>query len=619
MEKAERHPLASLGCTSNAHALLVLPRGYIDTRFHRRTLATLPEGQKVLISAHMDSWSGIDKDGNASFSPFPDQLRINVVLDCGARFRLRIFSKVQEWLEALRENPREVQFIAALEFHPRFGASLNQVALGTCTNSVSVHYAGKSGASGELIQDTIAGLRGDRECVIQAAKLMMEQRGVVATLRQHGYTGVKAFIRDLHFPLTPEAGYQALAAARAAAIAEVHGLLPAPPNRVPLGYDLDKHLIEAVKAQPEQLSKDQRRALNQIRVTMLAGKGSRILLNGDVGTGKTLVFTLAAAAVGRASNEPVAIMAPSDLVARQIYANAVKRFPDLEPLLVIGGSNDSRPSKFYVGTQALLTRRLPKLALVVVDEQHKFSVAQRLALAHDEAHVIEACATPIPRSLALALFGEWVNVQIKTPPVERHLKSHWLSEEERRQANLIVRQHLDAGRKVMYLYPSVKGDGLLNAAERLGQAFPGKVVAMHGQSSEKLAALESFKSGATPIAAVSTVVEVGLDVPDIGAMVVNGADRFGIAQLHQLRGRLMRAGGAGDFILYTKTKKLAMSTTRRLEAICSTIDGFTLAEADLSIRGFGELLGECQAGGATQLFKLTDLKPEDFLEHVASG
>ncbi|KAE8574136.1 hypothetical protein XENTR_v10025004 [Xenopus tropicalis] len=614
MEKTE-HPLLSLGCTSNAHALLVLPRGYIDTRFHRRTLATLTQGEKVLISARLESWTGIDKNSNVSSSPFPDQLRVNVVLDCGARLGFRVFSKVQEWLEILREKPREIQFIAALVVHPQFGASLTQVALGACTNSVTVHYAGKPGASGELIQHTIAGLRGAQECVMQAAKLMMEQRGVVATLRQHGYTEVRAFIRDLHFPSAPEAGYRALAAARAAAIAEVHGLLPIPPVRAPLGYDLDKHLIEAVKAQPEQLSKEQRWALNQIRVSMLAGKGSRILLNGDVGTGKTLVFTLAAGAVGRACNEPVAIMAPSDLVARQIYENAVKRFPDLEPLLVIGGSNDNRPSKFYVGTQALLARSLPKLALIVVDEQHKFSVAQRMALAHDETHLIEASATPIPRSLALALFGEWTNVQIKTPPVERHITSRWLSEEERRQANLIVRQHLDAGRKVMYLYPSVKGDGLLNAAERLKQAFPGKVVAMHGQCNEKLAALESFKSGATPIAAVSTVVEVGLDVPDIGVMVVNGADRFGMAQLHQLRGRLMRAGGAGDFILYTKTKKLAVPTRRRLEAICSTSDGFTLAEADLAIRGFGELLGECQAGAASQLFKLTDLKPEDFLEH----
>jgi len=596
--------------------LLVLPRGYIDTRFHRRTMATLPVGQKVLISARMESWCGLDKDGEVTYNPFPPQLRVTVLLDCGKQFKLRVFSGIQEWLEVLRESPSEIQFIAALEIHPRFGASLTQVALGRCTDAVSVHYAGKANASGELIQQTIERLRGNGECVMQAARLMMEKRGVVPALRKHGYTGVKAFIRDLHFPIAPEDGYRALAAARAAAVAEVHHLLPAPVRRSPLGYELDAPLIKAVKEQPEQLSPDQRRALNNIRLAMLAGRGARILLNGDVGTGKTLVFLLAAAATARASQQPVAIMAPSDLVARQIHENAVRRFPDLAPTLVIGGTRDIPPSRLYVGTQALLSRELPKLALVVVDEQHKFSVAQRMTLAHDECHVIEASATPIPRSLALAVFGEWVNVQIKRPPVEKKLRTKWLSEEERSQANGVVRAHLAEGHKVIFLYPSVKGEGLLSAVERLKEAFPGKVVAMHGKSGDKVEALESFRSGRTPIAAASTVVEVGLDVADIGAMVVNGADRFGIAQLHQLRGRLMRAGGVGDFVLYTKTKKVAGSTRRRLEAICETADGFALAEADLSIRGFGELLGECQAGDSAQLFKQTDLKPEDFLDQA---
>lgn len=607
----ERHSLSALGCTSDAHALLVLPRGYIDTRFFHQTLNEAPIGRRVLFSAKLDSWELLDKDGNSCRTLYPAQIKISITFADQFKCKIRAFGEIQEWIQILIRKPQEIHFIATVEDHPRFGLGLTQVGIGVRTGTVQAFYAGRSGAPGTLIQETIGGLR-QLDCSVQTEKLLMEQRGVPEALKKHGYSCVKQFLTELHFPCDPDTGYKALAAARAAAIAEVHGLLPVPEGRDPLGYDLDKELIKAVNDQREKLSEDQRHALNRIRLEMKAGKGARLLLNGDVGTGKTLVFILAAAAVARASNLAVAIMAPNELVSRQIHAQALHRFPDLDPCLVVASEKTVAPSKMYVGTHALLSRALPPLSMVVIDEQHKFSVAQRTALTSDDTHVIEASATPIPRSLAMALFGGWASVPIMNPPVQKKINSHWLDQDSRGHISKIVRSHLSAGRKVMFLYPSVKGNGLLSAAERMETQFPGQVTVLHGKADDKIGALESFRSGKTPIAMVSTVVEVGVDVPDVGCMVVSGADRFGIAQLHQLRGRLMRAGGEGDFVLYTD-KKIANNTKRRLEALCSISDGFRLAEADLQIRGFGELLGECQAGGFTQLFKLTDLRPEDFL------
>jgi ATP-dependent DNA helicase RecG len=154
----------------------------------------------------------------------------------------------------------------------------------------------------------------------------------------------------------------------------------------------------------------------------------------------------------------------------------------------------------------------------------------------------------------------------------------------------------------------------LQAFERLEKSLPGQVVAIHGtlKGDEKEKAIAQFASGEKPVAVVSTVIEVGVDVPDVGCMVVNGADRFGVAQLHQLRGRLVRNGGRGDFVMMTE-KVPSKFTRQRLEAVRDTPDGFALAEQDMLLRGFGDVLGDSQHGSTETVFKLARLKPEDFL------
>lgn len=222
--------------------------------------------------------------------------------------------------------------------------------------------------------------------------------------------------------------------------------------------NIDGDLIRLVHAQPEILSHGQRVALNRIRQAVISAL-VRVLLNGEVGSGKTLVFLLALASVAQASGGRTArSYSPVDLVAAHIDRAAMARFPHLCPSLVTGGTDTFQEgTQMVVGTQALLNRVATiaptPLAMLVVDEQHKFSVDQRNGLVGPGTHVIEASATPIPRSLALALFDGWVEARIPDRPVAKTIHSHLCTDAEKKRVELLIKSHVQAGRKAILLYP----------------------------------------------------------------------------------------------------------------------------------------------------------------------
>jgi ATP-dependent DNA helicase RecG len=258
------------------------------------------------------------------------------------------------------------------------------------------------------------------------------------------------------------------------------------------------------------------------------------------------------------------------------------------------------------------------MSLVVIDEQHKFSVDQRHALVGAETHLIEASATPIPRSLAIALFGGWQEARIGGQPVDKLIHSYLLSESDGRgQSSRLLLDAIRAGKKAIVLYPSVTGSdkSVTEAAARLEGVLAGKVTALHGRlsSKDKEQAFALFRTGERPVLVASTAVEVGVDVPDVACLVVCEAQRFGVSQLHQIRGRLVRNGGLGHFIMLVPDKRPKKDTMERLEAVRDVSDGFDLAERDLELRGFGDVLGEAQTGASLTLFRLTRLGPGDFL------
>ena len=574
-----------------------------------------PLERPALFDAKLLSFRSLNADGIITTSLFPRSIELMLEFRCGATVKSRMFGIRPTEIQPL-VGTRVVLEGEARKF--QHGYSLYGASFSSVSGNIEPKYVGVSGSiSGEKIQ---AAVRKALEIpgALDAAVEKIEANFPIQSMLLDNGLEAKDLLLNLHNPKNLMEADRALQLARACAVHEIRYFAAAnTSNPEPVRYNIDEAIIRLVKAQKETLSPDQRRALNEIRLEVNAKRGSRVLLNGDVGTGKTLVFLLAIAAIASTSGKKVAVVVPSDLVARQIHAQATARFPELRPELVIAGSQPSAAnSLMLIGTQALFNyAENMEFEALVVDEQHKFSVAQRGFLASNSTHVIEASATPIPRSLAIAIFDGWKQVRIVNGPTAKFIKSKVVMDTERKSVSCLIRSHLENGKKVIFLYPKVNGEGqsVRAAGERLGEHFPGKVAVLHGQMTgdKKAAALKEFADGKCPIIVASTAVEVGVDVPDIGLMVVSGADRFGAAQLHQLRGRLARNGGNADFVMMLD-KKPTKTTLQRLQALCDHSDGFSLAERDMEIRGFGEILGEFQSGKSIGTFKLTNLDVADF-------
>jgi ATP-dependent DNA helicase RecG len=569
-----------------------------------------------MLRVNFVSFRALDRNGNATANRYPASIEWQLRFADHGTVSTRMFSMTVDQAEAIecKTSTIEAQVIQSMGGRYLRGARLQRL-----TGRVDALYTGIPGKlSGELIAAGIEEQWSSEQAISEAAEALMLSPVIRQSLAARSRSPV-ALLRAIHRPDTVEQGERALAFARQCAIDEVrHGARASVKATMgPARFSIDTPLIEAVAAQPETLSESQRQALNTIRKAINQRQGARILLNGDVGSGKTLVFCLATVAVARASKGLAAILVPNEIVARQIHGLTATRFADLKPQLCTAEAGDIDPeARLLVGTQALLHRTLTQpLSVLVIDEQHKFSVDQRMQLVGESTHVIEASATPIPRSLALALFDGWTQARISGSPVTKAIDTHILRESERNTAIDLVRHHLQEGRRCIFLYPRVNGKGsVIEKAQALAERFPDRVAVIHGKlkAAEKEAALLKFRSGQAPIAVASTAVEVGVDVPDVGLMVISEADRFGLTQLHQLRGRLVRNGGHGDFVMMTaETTKRA--TLERLQALRKHSSGFDLAEADLKLRGFGDVLGDMQTGKSLGTFKLTRLVAEDFL------
>jgi ATP-dependent DNA helicase RecG len=425
---------------------------------------------------------------------------------------------------------------------------------------------------------------------------------------------------DLHEPSSIDVGVNAIKLARRISAMEMRIRAKSHHKTSKSGFTvggLASDIADLIVTQPETLSQGQSDSIKTICAALTGENAASVLLNGDVGSGKTLVFMLIVAAVAKHRGR-IAILAPTELLARQLYRQATERFPFLNVGLFCGDKSVGADFNVWVGTTALFSAAKKHnviFHLVVVDEQHRFSIDQRMRLVSTGTHLIEASATPIPRSLAVAFFDGCTIANLTGPTVAKEIKSYLVSKDDRQFINKLHEGCIVAGKKIVYLYAAVndKSSSVNEAYKRLADRFPGKVSLAHGQMAdgEMAASIKRFTDGETPILVASTVIEVGIDVPNIAVMVVNDPDRFGVAQLHQLRGRLARNGGHGYFVMYSD-KDLAPETLERLESVRDTKDGFELAEKDLLQRGFGEVAGEMQSGGAQTLFKLTKLTPSDF-------
>jgi ATP-dependent DNA helicase RecG len=351
----------------------------------------------------------------------------------------------------------------------------------------------------------------------------------------------------------------------------------------------------------------------------------RRLLQGDVGSGKTLVALLAALDVIEAGDQ-VALMAPTELLAEQ-HSETVR--PWLEPLAIettlLTGTVKGRARRdalaglasgriaLAVGTHALIQEgvELPRLGLAIVDEQHRFGVMQRAALqqrGNDPAalDVLVMSATPIPRTLALTLYGDLaVSTLDELPPGRTPIRTVLYREAKREQVHQVVRDEVAAGHQAYVVYPLVEESekselrAATTMARELGEGpFAGlRLGLVHGRmkGDEKDAVMRRFKAGELDVLVSTTVVEVGIDVPNATVMVIEHAERFGLAQLHQLRGRVGRGCAPGHCLLVA-ADWMSPESFERLRVLERSTDGFHIAEADLTLRGPGDFLGTKQAG-----------------------
>ena len=393
---------------------------------------------------------------------------------------------------------------------------------------------------------------------------------------------------------------------------------------------------------PFDLTNAQKRVVREIRDDMASGRQMNRLLQGDVGSGKTLV-ALMAMLIAIGNGYQACIMAPTEILAEQHLATIRQMLGDMDihvELLtgVVKGRRRTdildRLSKgeidILVGTHAVIEDAVvfAHLGLAVVDEQHRFGVAQRARLwAKSEMppHILVMTATPIPRTLAMTLYGDLdVSVIDELPPGRKPIQTLHKYDTQTTSLYQGIRQQIDSGRQVYIVYPlieeSEKSDlkNLEYGFEAMCEIFPQyRLSKVHGRMKpkDKDAEMQRFASGETQILVATTVIEVGVNVPNASVMVILDAQRFGLSQLHQLRGRVGR-GAEQSYCILVTTFKLSEETRKRIDIMCETNDGFRIAEADLKLRGPGDLEGTQQSGIAFDL-KIADIARDGQIVQLA--
>ena len=393
---------------------------------------------------------------------------------------------------------------------------------------------------------------------------------------------------------------------------------------------------------PFPLTEAQKRVIREIRLDVGSGRQMNRLLQGDVGSGKTLV-ALMSMLIAIDNGYQACIMAPTEILAEQHLATIMEflKGMDLRVALLTGIVKGKRREEvleglldgtihILVGTHAVIedTVQFARLGFVVVDEQHRFGVAQRAKLwskSTNPPHVLVMTATPIPRTLAMTLYGDLdVSVIDQLPPGRKPVRTTHVFDTRMTSLYDGIRQQIREGRQVYIVFPlieeSEKSDlkNLEDGFEVLKQAFPEfRLSKVHGKMKpkDKEEEMQKFVKGETQILVATTVIEVGVNVPNASVMVILEAQRFGLSQLHQLRGRVGR-GADQSFCILVTPYKLSEDTRKRIDIMCDTNDGFRIAEADLKLRGPGDLEGTQQSGMAFDL-KIADIARDGQLVQLA--
>jgi len=395
---------------------------------------------------------------------------------------------------------------------------------------------------------------------------------------------------------------------------------------------------------PFPLTGAQKSVIKDIRADTVSGCQMNRLLQGDVGSGKTIV-ALISMILAVDNGFQACMMAPTEILARQHYATITKMVGDIGlRIAVLTGTTKAKERReilaalaagevdILIGTHALIEDRVQFAALgfVVIDEQHRFGVEQRARLwakNNNPPHILVMTATPIPRTLAMTLYGDLdVSTINELPPGRKPIKTVHYYESARLRLFGFMREQIAQGRQIYIVYPLIKESekadyaNLEQGFEAIVRDFPlpkYRVSACHGKMKpeDKEESMRQFKCGEADILVATSVIEVGVDVPNATVMVIESAERFGLAQLHQLRGRVGR-GGNQSYCILMSDEKLSKESRTRLEAMCETTNGFELAELDLKLRGAGDINGTQQSGEIIDL-KIANLAEDNQIVQIA--
>ena len=383
-----------------------------------------------------------------------------------------------------------------------------------------------------------------------------------------------------------------------------------------------KAFHEQYNSLPFPLTNAQKRVLREIQTDLKSGKQMNRLLQGDVGSGKTIVALLTAL-LAVDNGYQACIMAPTEILANQHYETITQLLGALgvNCQLLTGSTTTKQRQPLHdqlrngeidilIGTHALIEKdvQFANLGLCIIDEQHRFGVAQRAKLWEKNVrppHVLVMTATPIPRTLAMTVYGDLhVSIIDELPPGRKPVHTLHYNIERRATINQFITQQIDLGRQVYVVYPLIQENekldlqDLQNGYNRLCESFPNYRISMvHGQmrAKDKDEQMQRFAKGETQILVATTVIEVGVNVPNASVMIIENAERFGLSQLHQLRGRVGRGAEQSYCLLLTKFE-ISKDTRKRMDIMVATNDGFRIAEADLQLRGPGDLEGTQQSG-----------------------
>ncbi len=608
--------LKSVGIEEPWQIPLYLPTGYFDARHPISNFeAVLPEGQEVLVCGKLlanpsTEWrNGSPRTQGKLFDEYGNSLTYS------------LFGDSRSMVEQMQKRKHQIYLRGTVRhFNERF--YLNQVSIveESDVGKLVPVYPGKAGKLAPGTAKRLIHERLDKTLVMAEEKLRDHLGDIVEPGRLREVLACPSWtlgeiLEKVHRPTDPAETVQVLAVLERVAalisVSDIRKTCQIPKiRRTPLILNSWKSLLHSI---PFTLTGEQLLGIEQLISALKGNTVSAWIVNGDVGMGKSVIYQVAVAYTVSAGGRS-AVLLPHGRLARQAHEELSHYWPALKPLLVTGKTEETELAKhqLLVGTTALLHREIGDLDFAVIDEQHRFGVHQRQQLAAHHTHICELSATPIPRSQALLKYGSMNMIQLTKRHSEQDVRTFIVEKSQVRRMVDTVRSVIEKTESRVLIVCAQVDDNdtgmelssVKTVFDKWSALFPGLVRMAHSRIDADAMdqVFKDMQKGKGRVLVCSTVVETGLTLPDTRVLVVVNADRFGVSQLHQLRGRLSRSGGWGRCYLYLP-KPVKEATRERLDIVASTNDGFRLSQLDLELRGAGDLskLGKKQHGSSDHI------------------